>query len=71
MKHWFVTDKEQASKRRALEVQTAQQSKTSLKLRPGGGGKRSHTEGGVEAAARRGRSKEVKEAPEMWHWPSF
>ena len=36
-KRWFVTEKEQVAKRRALEVQTAQQSKTSLRPRPGGG----------------------------------
>ena len=36
MKCWFVTEKEQVVKRRALEVQTAQQSKNSLKPRPGG-----------------------------------
>ena len=35
---WFVTEKEQAAKRRALEVQTAQQSTTSLNPRPGWGG---------------------------------
>ena len=54
MKHWFVTEKEKAAKRRALEVQTSQQSKTSLKPRPGEGMKRSWAEGGVAAAARRG-----------------
>ena len=29
----------------------------------------SHAEGGLEAAARLGRSKKVKEAAETWHWP--
>ena len=45
MKLWFVAEKEQVAKRRALEVQTAQQSKTSFNSRPGGG--RSRVEGGV------------------------
>ena len=48
MKRWFGTKKEQAAKRRALEVQTAQQFKTSLKPRPG--------EGRTRSRARRGRS---------------
>ena len=38
MKRWFATEKENAAKRRALEVQTAQQSTTSLNPRPGWGG---------------------------------
>ena len=33
---YLVTEREQVAKRRALEVQTAQQSKTSLNPRPGG-----------------------------------
>ena len=36
MKLWFITEKKQPAKRRALEVQTAPQSKTSLKPGPGG-----------------------------------
>ena len=71
MKRWFVTEKKQAAKRRALEVQTAQQSKASLKPRPGEGRKRSHAEGAEATAARLGRSKKVKEAAEAWHRPSF
>ena len=63
--------KEQAAKRRALEVQTAQQSKTSQKPRPGRGGKSSRVEGGIVTAARLGQSQKVKEAAETWHWPSF
>ena len=70
MKRWFDTEKDQAAKLRALDVQTAQQSKTSLKPRPGGG-KRSRAEGGVATAARLARSKKVKEAAKTWHWPSF
>ena len=34
MKRWFVTENEKIAKQRALEVQTALQSKTSLKPRP-------------------------------------
>ena len=62
MKGWFVTGKEQAAKRLALEVQTAQQSETSLKPRPGGGRKRSRAEGGVARTAnnRLSRPKKVK-----------
>ena len=37
MKRCFVTENEQVAKRLALEVQTAQQSKTSLNPRPEGG----------------------------------
>ena len=37
MKRWFDTEKENAAKRRTLEVQTAQQLKTSLGPRLGGG----------------------------------
>ena len=47
MKRWFTTEKENEAKRRAREVQTAQQFKTSLGPRqdPGGGGrKRSRVE---------------------------
>ena len=55
MKRWFVTEKEQVAKRRELEVQTAQQSKTSLNPRPGRGSKRSRVEGGVATAVRLGR----------------
>ena len=43
MKRWFATEKENAAKRRALEVQTAQQPKTSLGPRLGGGGERGAT----------------------------
>ena len=46
-------------------------STTSLKPRPGEGRKRSRAEGGVATAARLGRSKNVKETAEAWHWPSF
>ncbi|CAM9239996.1 unnamed protein product [Laminaria digitata] len=52
MERWFVTEKELAETRRALEVRTAPQPKTSLNLRPGGRRKRSRVEGGVGAAAR-------------------
>ena len=73
MKRWFVTKKEQVAKRRALEVQTAQQSTTSRKPRPGRGRKRSRDEEGVATAAINwlGRFKRVKEAAETWHWPPF
>ena len=69
MKHLFVTEEDQVAKRRALEVQTAQQPKTSLNPRLGRGRKRSRVEGGVATAAR--PVKRVKEPTETWYWPSF
>ena len=58
MTRLFVTEREQVAKRRALEVQTAQQSKTYVKPKAAGGaggGKRSRVEGSVATAARLGR----------------
>ena len=71
MKRWFVIEKEQVAKRRALEVQTAQKSKTWLTPKSREGRKRTRAEGGVETAARLGRFNKVNEAAETWHWPSF
>ena len=72
MKRCFVAEKEQVAKRRELEVQTAQQSKTSLNPRPGRGSKRSRVEGGVATAAARlwAGFKKAEEAAEAWHWSS-
>ena len=70
MKRWFVTEKENAAKRRALEVQTAQQLKTSLGPRLGGGEKRSRVEGSVARTAAT-PVKKVNAPAETWHWPSF
>ena len=69
MKRWFVTENEQVAKRQALEVQTAQQSKTSLRRRPGWRRKRSRVEEGVVTTARLGRFKKVKKAAETWPLP--
>ena len=71
MERWFVTEKEQVPKRRKLEVQTAQQSMTSMKLGYGRGGKRRRVEEGVATAARLGWFKKIKEAAKTWQWPSF
>ena len=69
MERWFGKEKELAARRRALEVQTAHQPKTSLDPRPGGGEKkRSRVAGGVATAAR--PVKKVKKPAETWHWPS-
>ena len=70
MKRWFATV-ENAAKRRALEVQTAQQLKTSLGPRLGRGRrKRSRVEGSVAKTAAR-PVKKVKAPAETWQWLSF
>ena len=69
MKRWFVKGKDNVAKRRALEVQNAQQ------FNPGAvgpkvkGRKRGHVKGGVATAGR--PVKKVKASAETWHWPSF
>ena len=72
MKRWFDTEKENAAKRRTLEVQTAQQLKTSLGPRLGVGGRRkkSRVEGSVATTAARS-VKKVKTPAETWRWQSF
>ena len=54
MTRWFVTDKEQVAKQRALEEHIAQQSKTLLKPRSRGAGgrRRRRDDGGAATAAR-------------------
>ena len=64
MKRWFVSAKEYVPKRQARDVQTAQQSKTSLTPRALEGRKRSRVEGGVAKAAGLSQFKKVKEAAE-------
>ena len=69
MKRWFVKQKENVAKRRALEVQHAQQliyGAVDPKAR--GERKRSRVEEGMTAAR---PVKKVKAPVETWHWPSF
>ena len=71
MKPWFAAEKENAAKRRALEVQSVQQLSTSLGPRlEGGRRKRSRVEGSVARTAA-SPVKKLKAPAEMWHWPSF
>ena len=70
MKRWFVKEKETVARRRALEVQNAQQLKIPLGPRPGGR-KRSRVEGGVATAAINRPGKKVKAPAGTRYWPSF
>ena len=71
MKCWLATEKENAEKRRALEIQIAQQLETSLDPSPWGGRrKRSRVEGSVPTTSAR-PVKKVKAPAETWHWPSI
>ena len=52
MKRWFVKENDNVAKRRALEVQTAQQlDQDAVGPKATGGRKRSHVEEGVATAA--------------------
>ena len=73
-KRWFVKERENAAKRRALEVQSRWQLNQDA-VGPqgqGGGRKRSRVERGVAAATAAASPVRKVQAPaETWHWPSF
>ena len=71
MKHWFATEKENAAERRALEVQTAQQFKTSLGPRLEGGRRKTSRVKGSEAKTAARPVNKVNAPAETWQWPSF
>ena len=68
MKRWFVKGKDNVATRRTLGT-NAQQLKTSLGPRPGGGGRGAASKGGVSRTAR--PDKKVKAPGETWYQPSF
>ena len=67
MGRWLVKANENAAKRRALEVHSAQEIMAPLGARPGGGKKKSSVEGGVATVAR--PAKKVKAPAHTWDWP--
>ena len=71
MKRLFEPEKENAAKRRSLEVRTLEQLETCLSPQLGGGGRKgSRVEGSVATTAAT-PVKNVKAPAETWHWPSF
>ena len=70
MKRWLIEEKNTIAKRRALEVQNAQQlNEDAVWPKTRGGGKRSRVEGGETTPVR--PVKKVAAPANSWHWPSF